>query len=1121
MILIVLPIAYLLFLAKVEIQRNQSIADNNQQILRLSQFAVKASSLVHELQKERGATAGFLGSNGTQFTTELPTQRSDTDKRMQELSNFLKEFDIRMFGPEFQKAVSDANDDLSKIKTIRPDVDSLTITPPKAIGAYTKTNNAFLKSISFLSKMSQNAELANMATAYGNFLQSKERAGIERAVLTNTFTQDSFAPGVFDRLKALITTQDNYINVFLSLANTRQIKFFEDTMQGKFIDSTNEMRNVAASKVQEGQFGIEPGHWFEMQTGKINLLKSVEDKLSADVEQKAESLANEAQSAFQRSAMMLAVTLIITAVFVVFIQRRITKPITNAVLFSNCIAEGNLDNEISHVGNDESGRLLHALDSMQTKLLENQNQMQKQMKVEREQAAANNRIRQALDNVSSNVIVADAQNKVIFINKSLTGAFTKFESAIQQEVPGFNASMLEGKHLDELIPGVSHSNRHLTSETSREFTVGGRIFNVIANNVADENGVTIGMVEEWVDLTEQRQAEKEVEQVINDAVRGKLSSRLDAQRFTGFMENLASGVNNLLDAIIGPLTVAADCMESISLGDIPELIREDYQGDFNKIKANLNTCINAINRLVDDANTLENAALAGKLNVRADAEVHQGDFKLIIAGFNNTLDALINPLNVAASCMESIANGEIPSQITEHYEGDFNKIKNNLNTCIGAINNLISDANMLSDAATQGEFETRADAEVHQGDFKKIIEGVNNTLDALISPLQVAAHSMESIAIGDIPQPIESKYRGGFESFIGNLNTCILAIQNIVDDAKTLAEGAQTGQLETRADDSQHQGDFKLIISSMNGALDAMKIPVDDCIRIMGNLSRGDLTEKMQMVYQGDFKLLSGAVNQSLVNLVSLIDTTSANAESVDNAAVEINSGILDLNTRTETQASSLEETAASMEQMTQSVKESAENAKEADQLVQVAQEKAQNGGEIVKKAVSSMDEISSSSQKISDIINVIDEIAFQTNLLALNAAVEAARAGDQGRGFAVVAGEVRGLAQRAASAAKEIAELINESVQKVELGSSLVNKSGETLVEIIEAVDGVSKMMSQIAMAANEQSNGISEVDKTIGQLDDMTQQNAALVEEASAASQNMSSQAQEMKSSMSIFTW
>jgi methyl-accepting chemotaxis protein len=235
--------------------------------------------------------------------------------------------------------------------------------------------------------------------------------------------------------------------------------------------------------------------------------------------------------------------------------------------------------------------------------------------------------------------------------------------------------------------------------------------------------------------------------------------------------------------------------------------------------------------------------------------------------------------------------------------------------------------------------------------------------------------------------------------------------------------------------------------------------------------------------------------------------------------AQEISSGNANLSGRTEQQSSSLEETASSMEEMTTTVKQNADNAGQANQLATAARDQAEKGGSVVGKAVRAMAGINDSSKKIADIIGVIDEIAFQTNLLALNAAVEAARAGEQGRGFAVVASEVRSLAGRSATAAKEIKDLIQDSVKKVEDGSVLVAQSGQTLEQIVSSVKKVSDIIAEIAAASREQSSGIEQVNRAVMQMDEMTQQNAALVEEASASSQAMADQARRLNEMLSRY--
>ena len=281
----------------------------------------------------------------------------------------------------------------------------------------------------------------------------------------------------------------------------------------------------------------------------------------------------------------------------------------------------------------------------------------------------------------------------------------------------------------------------------------------------------------------------------------------------------------------------------------------------------------------------------------------------------------------------------------------------------------------------------------------------------------------------------------------------------------------------------------------------------------------GDLSQRAPVTSHDELGQLGQAMNTMLDNIAKVVGEVRQAAEHVSTASAEITQGNEDLSQRTSAQAGALEETSASMEEMTSTIKQNADNAKQANQLAVTAREVAEKGGAVTDKAVGAMDEINQSSKKIADIINVIDEIAFQTNLLALNAAVEAARAGEQGRGFAVVASEVRNLAQRSATAAKEIKSLINESVQKVGDGSELVNQSGQTLEEIVNSVKRVTDIIAEISAASQEQASGIDQVNKAVMQMDQGTQQNAALVEEATSASQSMKQQAAGLLEQVAFF--
>ncbi|MEI7649686.1 MAG: MCP four helix bundle domain-containing protein, partial [Methanomicrobiales archaeon] len=367
----------------------------------------------------------------------------------------------------------------------------------------------------------------------------------------------------------------------------------------------------------------------------------------------------------------------------------------------------------------------------------------------------------------------------------------------------------------------------------------------------------------------------ETSKLSSAAVEGKLDTRADVTKLKGDYRKIVEGVNTTLDAVIGPLNVAAEYVDRISKGDIPAKITDNYNGDFNEIKNNLNVCIGSISALVADAAMLRTAAIDGKLDTRADASKHQGDYKKIVQGVDDCLDAVIGPLNVAAEYVDRISKGDIPPKITDNYNGDFNEIKSNLNNCIGSINMLVADAHMLEKAAVDGNLATRADTTKHHGDYKKIVVGVNSCLDSVIGPLNVAADYVDKISKGAIPAKITDPYNGDFNIIKGNLNTCIDSINALVADAGMLRTAAIEGKLDTRADASKHKGDYRKIVEGVNGTLDAVIGPLNVTAEYVDRISKGDIPPKITDNYNGDFNEIKNNLNNCIDVMNGLLAETN------------------------------------------------------------------------------------------------------------------------------------------------------------------------------------------------------------------------------------------------------
>ncbi|UQA72415.1 cache domain-containing protein [Stenotrophomonas maltophilia] len=476
------------------------------------------------------------------------------------------------------------------------------------------------------------------------------------------------------------------------------------------------------------------------------------------------------------------------------------------------------------------------------------------------------------------------------------------------------------------------------------------------------------------------------------------------------------------------------------------------------------------------------------------------------------------PLKQATAVAEGIAGGRLDSHIGPQPHDETGRLLEAMSGMQQQLHAVISGQREMARRHDAGELSYRIDASAFPGEYGLMVQETNALVGGHVQTLHDVLDVVQQYAVGDLSRDI-ARYPGEKAAMTTTVDTVKANLGRINAEIKQLASAAAAGDFSRRGDAQRFDHDFRLMLENLNAMMAVSDDNLGKLSQLLSAIAEGDLTARMHGDYQGVFARMRDDANTTVAQLTQIVGQIQASASSITLAAGEIASGNSDLSRRTEQQAANLEETAASMEELTSTVRQNAEHARQANQLAIGAHGVASQGGEVVGQVVTTMSAIEASSKKIAEIISVIDGIAFQTNILALNAAVEAARAGEQGRGFAVVASEVRTLAQRSAAAAKEIKGLIDDSVGKVAEGSSLVHQAGSTMGEIVASVQRVTDIMAEISAASQEQSAGIEQVNQTVVQMDETTQQNAALVEEATAAARAMEDQAAQLADAVAIF--
>ncbi|WP_064436055.1 methyl-accepting chemotaxis protein [Pseudoalteromonas neustonica] len=604
--------------------------------------------------------------------------------------------------------------------------------------------------------------------------------------------------------------------------------------------------------------------------------------------------------------------------------------------------------------------------------------------------------------------------------------------------------------------------------------------------------------------------------VMNKMAVGEFQHRIDVS-CKGELNSLKQATNECADSLESAMTELNQVIDEMSKGNFNTVISTPMQGELATLKHNINGSMQSINgtinEIVDVMSHIEQGNFKQQVTVMA-----KGSLAQLKDSVNNSVHSLFGAVTSISKVMSALHEGDFSQRIEQPLQGQLALLKDDINASVDNLALIIKDISDVMAAVNQGNFKLHVNCNAN-GQLSSLKQHINNSILNLDEAVSDISNVMTAISQGRFDKIIDSQMNGQLDSLKHDVNNSVSNLSTVIAELAKVMAAMRRGDFSQQLT-SQMQGQLAHLQKDVNSSLAITAQAIGEVTHVLSAISQGNLAQPVQGDYQGVFATLKEDVNHTIGKLTSVITGIQSCANQVSQSASEIAASNIEISQRTEEQASNLEEASASSSNMLDEIAHVAKQSSEAVSLADNAHTIATEGGELSKQTVNAIVEVNNSSKDINEIVSVIDEIAFQTNLLALNAAVEAARAGEHGRGFAVVANEVRNLAGRSASSAKQIKSIISNSNQKISQGTMLANSSGDKLGQIVSAVAAVNHMITCINNSSITQQQAIKEVDIVVQRLTVLIQESSAITEETMAAAKQMAEQANTMRDLLLYFS-